>query len=85
MSDPASAKKQCPWRGWLGFCGNSLTVAWGYFLIAAGATLDVLNALVVMPEVTDLVASYGGPYAPHVIKGFGLVTVVVRLRTLLKA
>jgi hypothetical protein len=80
MSDPASAK--CPWRGFWGFCGNSWSIAWGYLQIITGTTLDVLNVLAVMPEFTDLVNTYGGPYSTHILKAFGVVTILCRLRTL---
>jgi hypothetical protein len=64
---------------------HSLTVAWGYALIVAGAALDVLPLVADFfnaPEAQAVVTTYAGPYASHVLKLGGLITVLVRLRTL---
>ena len=76
------------WRQYFVWIGRrSLTVAWGYVLILAGVTLDVFDVasyFLNATEVQTVITAYAGPYASHVLKIGGLITVLVRLRTLKK-
>lgn len=66
---------------------HSATVAWAYVLIASGLALDALPAvldLLSTPEAATAVTSYTGPYASHVLKAFGIITWIVRFRSLRK-
>ena len=89
ISSPAPAPPPKPSlcdRIWA-WCGRSATLAWAYFLIAAGITLDVLAVVMAFlnaPEVTAAITAYGGPHASHWLKAIGVITAVARLRSLSK-
>jgi hypothetical protein len=73
--------RACVW------CGHSLTMAWAYVLIVAGVALDLMPAICDLanaPEVQAAITAYAGPYASHLLKALGIVTALVRLRTLRK-
>lgn len=75
------------WLAPLAWAKRSLTIAWGYALILAGVALDafdVLSYFLNAPEAQAVITAYTGPYASHVLKIGGLITVLVRLRTLKK-
>jgi len=64
---------------------HSLTIAWGYFLLLSGLVLDVLPLVAEFfntPEAQSVVAGIAGPYASHWLKAIGLITVLVRMRSL---
>jgi len=68
-----------------GWCGRSLTIAWAYALIAAGVVLDVLPLacdLANTPEIQAAIVAYTGPHASHVMKAIGVITALVRIRSL---
>jgi len=73
-------------RAW-GWCGRSATIAWAYALIGAGVVLDVAPLacdLANAPEVQAAITDYTGPAASHVLKAIGVVTALVRIRSLRK-
>lgn len=85
MPSPAPVPKPSLCERVSALAWHSLTVAWGYVLIVSGAALDVLPFLTDVfnaPEAQAVVTAYAGPYASHVLKIGGLITVLVRLRTL---
>lgn len=77
-----------------GFCdrvsawfGHSLSIFWGTLLVFVGAALDLMPLVmdfVNAPEITTVINDYAGPYASHALKAIGVITVLVRLRTLRK-
>lgn len=75
-------------REWRGRCGRSLTVYWGVALTLLGLALDIMPTVMDFmnaPEVTTVINDSLGPHASHALKLIGVVTVLVRLRTLRKA
>lgn len=63
----------------------SWTMWWGTVLAASGVLLDpTVLAFLGTPEATDIVTYYGGPYAAHILKAFGVITWFVRAKGLLK-
>lgn len=73
---------------WRGRCGRSLTVYWGVTLTLIGLALDLMPMVmdfINAPEVTTVINDIAGPYASHALKAIGVITVLVRLRTLRKA
>jgi hypothetical protein len=71
-------------------CLSSLTIAWGYCLALAGATLQVIDYIADPlgdSEVrSQIVAAVGDPQiAGRILLGISLITIVARLRSLRKA
>lgn len=72
-------------------CKHSLTVAWGYVLLAFGAIMEGINAVAailndptIVQEVTQLLGA--SPRALAVFASLsGLATIGARLRSLVKA
>lgn len=72
------------------FCLHSLTIAWGYCLIAFGALMEVLNSASLVlndPTITQEVTKMLGasPRALAVFSGVaGLGAIAARMRTLIQ-
>ena len=85
MLSPVPAPKPSFYARLSALAWHSLTVAWGYTLFASGLALDLLPFaadLFNAPEAQAIVTAYAGPYASHILKIGGLITVLVRFRTL---
>jgi len=79
-----SLSRRC-WHACKRACAQSLTIAWAYALIAAGVVLDVLPLacdLANTPEIQAAIVAYTGPHASHVMKAIGVITALVRIRSL---
>jgi hypothetical protein len=67
---------------------HSATVAWAYLQIAVAAllaSLDVIGAVIADPYVQDQVQAIAPPtWVPALVALMGVVTLVVRMRSLLR-
>ena len=68
-------------------CLNSLTIAWGYCLLLAGATLQIIDYIADPlgdPEVrSQITMAIGDPkIAGRVLLGISIITIAARLRSL---
>jgi hypothetical protein len=73
------------WTKVKAFCLNSLTIAWGYILAFAGATMQGIDALG-DPNLKDQISASIGDakMAGRVLLGISVVTIVARLRSIKK-
>ena len=71
-------------------CLRSLTIAWGYIMMAAGALLAIIDTLgdaLGDPTLKDQIAAAVGDTktAARVLAVAGIVTIIARMRSLWKA
>lgn len=83
-----TASTETGWRRWWDALDKSVTVVWGWLLVAGGKSLDasaVLATWLNAPDVSDWIKAHATPeHAAIVLTAIGLVTIVARLRSVIR-
>ena len=78
------------WAHVRAFCLNSLTIAWGYLLAAAGVVFQAIDTIADAlgdPNLRDQISAAIGDTKTvgRIFLGVSIVTIIARLRSLRKA